>query len=216
MWLLLLDKTVFCDSCEAKSEPLNAKAQSCDAITQHTSLCPSVPVIKWTGMLTEELWGVPQTVWQKISCQVQSTDQVSKFYLKNTNGKTTLKTYAFIFKHQSRRYDLVWHGFNWRHLKNARVPYCWDHGNESSTSTKSRSSCSRVTCCCQLIWPRHATVPTVVLWTNFMPHHSPQRLLRWTTRVKWNIPTPARSWEKSLSTTRGWCESITDVSRTDH
>ena len=38
-WHLLLDKMVFCDGCEAKSKPLNAKAQSCNTITQHTSLC---------------------------------------------------------------------------------------------------------------------------------------------------------------------------------
>jgi hypothetical protein len=45
-WLLLVDKTVLCAGCDAKSEPQTANVQSCNITTQHSSLCPSVAVIK--------------------------------------------------------------------------------------------------------------------------------------------------------------------------
>ena len=80
---------MFCDGCDTKSEPLHAKVQSCNTLKEHTSLCPSVPVIKCIGMLTEIL-GCPP--WKKINYQVQPTGQFSKLYLKNMKGKTTLKT----------------------------------------------------------------------------------------------------------------------------
>jgi hypothetical protein len=162
-WLLLLDKTVFCVGCDDKSEPLNAKAQSCNTITQHTSLCPTVSVIKWIGILTEEFWDAPQTARQTISYQVQSKDRFSKFYLKNTNGKTS----------EDLRIQIptliIWDGTT---CMNAPLLGIWQwiiHFQK-----KAEAFVHWVTYCCQLIWLRHFIVlpmvlPTIVLRTNFIP-----------------------------------------------